>query len=74
MEYKSRLLLENTFKVNKESKLLLCFSGGLNSIAMVTIIHNIFKKYQKNKLFHSLACVHVQQQSPLTPHYLQLFK
>ena len=35
MEYKCRLLLENTFKVKKDSNLLLCVSGGLNSITMV---------------------------------------
>ena len=35
MEYKVRLLLENTFKVNKNSNILVCFSGGLNSIVLV---------------------------------------
>lgn len=37
MDYKARLLLENTFKVEKTSNLLLCLSGGLSSICMVTI-------------------------------------
>lgn len=35
IEYKCRLLLENTFKVDKDSNLLVCLSGGLNSICMV---------------------------------------
>ena len=35
IEYKSRLLLENTFRVGKLSNILVCHSGGLNSICMV---------------------------------------
>ncbi len=37
IEYKCRLLLENTFKVGRESNLLVCFSGGLNSICLVEL-------------------------------------
>ena len=38
IEYKTRLLLENTFKVNKNSNLLVCFSGGLSSICLVPML------------------------------------
>ena len=35
IEYKVRLLIENTFKVKKDSNVLVCVSGGLNSICLV---------------------------------------
>lgn len=38
IEYKCRLLLENSFKVRKDSNLLVCLSGGLNSICLVLLI------------------------------------
>lgn len=69
MEYKVRLLLENTLKVTKNSNILICFSGGLSSICLVTLIVNIVKRYQKNKLFNKLGVIHIQQQNELPINY-----
>jgi tRNA(Ile)-lysidine synthase TilS/MesJ len=74
IEYKTRLVLENSFKVTKNSNLLLCFSGGLSSICMVSIIVNIVKRYQKNKLFNRFGCVHVQQQQALPEGFAERFE
>ena len=61
--------------------MLVCLSGGLNSICLVTllfiqltIVKNIMKRYQKNKLFNKLGCIHVQQQSSLPDNYRQMFE
>ena len=32
------------------------------------------KRYQKNKLFNKLGCIHVQQQSSLPDKYRQMFE
>ena len=32
------------------------------------------KRYQKNKLFNKLGCIHIQQQKELPENYCQLFK
>lgn len=37
IEYKTRLTLENKIKVGSKSRILICFSGGLNSICLVLI-------------------------------------
>ena len=52
----------------------MCFSGGLSSVCLVSILVNIVKRYQKNKLFNRLGCLHIQQQAELPPHFTEKFK
>ena len=35
---------------------------------------NLMKRYQKNKLFNELACIHIQQQDTLPENYKVIFK
>lgn len=74
IEYKTRLVLENSFKVNKNSNLLVCFSGGPSSACLVSILVNIVKRYQKNRLFNRLGCLHVQQQATLPEGFAERFR
>jgi hypothetical protein len=74
IEYKTRLVLENSFKVGKNSNLLVCFSGGLSSACLVSILVNIVKRYQKNKLFNRLGCLHIQQQANIPEGFAEKFK
>jgi tRNA(Ile)-lysidine synthase TilS/MesJ len=61
-------------KVGKNSNLLVCFSGGLSSVCLVSILVNIVKRYQKNKLFNRLGCLHIQQQAQIPPNFTEKFK
>lgn len=74
IEYKCRLTLENTMKVNGKSKILICFSGGLNSICLVNILNSLRKRYQKHHLFGELRCLHIQQQSTIPENYKKTFE
>lgn len=74
IEYKCRLTLENGIKVKPTDNILLCFSGGLNSICLANVMGNLKKRYQKNKLFGEVRCLHVQQQGHLDPDYPRRFK
>ena len=74
IEYKSRLTIENTMKVKQTASILLCFSGGLNSICLANIMSNLRKRYQKNKLFGELRCIHIQQQNNIEESYAAKFE
>ncbi len=61
-------------KVEGTSKILVCFSGGLNSICLVNIFSSLKKRYQKHLLFGELRCIHIQQQSKIPEDYKQKFE
>lgn len=73
IEYKCRLTLENSMKVKQNSSILICFSGGLNSICLVNVLANLKKRYQKHHLFGELRCIHIQQQEKLPEGYVKKF-
>ena len=74
IEYKTRLVLENKIGIRQKSRLLVCFSGALNSICLLNILLNIKGRYQKCPLFSDLQCIHIQQQSKLPENYLKDFE
>ena len=74
IEYKTRLALENKIGIRQNSRILICFSGALNSICLLNILLNIKGRYQKCPLFADLQCVHIQQQSDLPENYLKDFE
>lgn len=73
IEYKTRLALENHLKVKGTSKILICFSGAINSICLINIISNIRQRYQKNPLFGDVECIHIQQQSSIPSDFIERF-
>ena len=46
---------------------------GKYPLNQLNIVISIVKKYQKNKLFNRLGCIHVQQQAALPPNYKEDF-
>lgn len=40
----------------------------------ISLISNIVKRYQKNKLFNRLGCIHIQQQDSLPENYKAVFQ
>ena len=46
---------------------------GNSTLNQLNIVLSIVKKYQKNKLFNRLGCIHIQQQSSLPPNYKEDF-
>ena len=74
IEYKCRLYLENKIKVKGDDSILLCFSGGLNSIALVNIIKNLKLRYKKHPLFGKVECIHIQQQEKIDNQYIKIFE
>ena len=56
-------------KVKADSKMLICFSGGLNSICLVKLLSSLKKRYQKHHLFGELRCIHIQQQENIPEDY-----
>lgn len=47
---------------------------GTTHPIQLNVIINLMKRYQKNKLFDRLGCIHIQQQGELPPHYAEHFK
>lgn len=74
IEYKTRLALESKIGVRRESRVLVCFSGALNSICLVNILSSLKNRYQKCPLFTELQCIHIQQQSHIPPGYVERFE
>lgn len=46
---------------------------GKYTLIQLNIVQSIVKKYQKNKLFNRLGCIHIQQQANLPPNYKEDF-
>ena len=61
-------------KVKGNSSILLCFSGGINSICLTNIMANLKRRYQKHHLFGTLKCIHIQQQKTIPENYKSKFE
>lgn len=54
VEYKCRVNLQNKIKITENDKIVVCLSGGMNSICLINILYELQKKFQKHLLFKSL--------------------
>jgi tRNA(Ile)-lysidine synthase TilS/MesJ len=59
VEYKCRVNLQNKIKINEKDRVVICLSGGMNSICLTNILVELRKKFQKHLLFKSIEVVHV---------------
>lgn len=59
VEYKCRVNLQNKIKITEKDRIVVCLSGGMNSVCLGNILCELQKKFQKHLLFQSLEVVHV---------------
>ena len=46
---------------------------GTSLLIKLTIMVNLFKRYQKQKLFNNFGCLHIQQQTSFPEGYKKIF-
>ena len=59
VEYKCRVNLQNKIKITSNDAVVVCLSGGMNSLCLANVLLELQRKFQKHLLFKSIEFVHV---------------